>query len=212
MNEVKNFPKPRVQFLALKDEIFKMRQNGLDVLTTYDLLVKQGKISMSYSSFNNYINKHIILQQRDPLKPLLEEIIEMLKQGCFVKTIYEKFQDEGKISMSYNTFNNYLKRHIFPYEVLEQNKSKGEAKEKKNIKEKATDSIVENDSTAEEKIEDVAIQTEEQSKELAIIEPTEIVEIVEEKKTKKSDSTKKVIGAKDSSTFQTNEEPLDDLI
>ncbi len=53
------FPRVKVQFLALKDEISDLLSKGYTVLDIHNILVEQGKITMSYFSLNNYINLYI---------------------------------------------------------------------------------------------------------------------------------------------------------
>ena len=52
------FPKPRVQFLAIKNYTIKKLEKGYDNKSIYTELSKSKKIIMSYNTFNSYVNKY----------------------------------------------------------------------------------------------------------------------------------------------------------
>ncbi len=49
------FPKPKVQYLALRNEISEMIEKGYDIRSIHSLLTSENKISMTYNTLYKYV-------------------------------------------------------------------------------------------------------------------------------------------------------------
>lgn len=59
-------PQNRVFFLALMPDIAEALESGWSVKSIYETLFEEKKISFSYKTFREYVNKYILKEEKPP--------------------------------------------------------------------------------------------------------------------------------------------------
>ena len=110
----------KVQYRAVQALVEEKRAEGYSLMLIYEALSKDGQLTMSYSTFCDYVRGGGIRLHRNPTEPpqpntseLLSEILDSIEirndNGCNLKLVYQKLVECGLIGFSYSDFCDYFR-------------------------------------------------------------------------------------------------------
>jgi len=115
MEEFKNRPYyARMEYSTVQSEVEAMREHGYSVKTMYEILSKEGRLTMAYTTFCDYVRgggtrRH---GKKEAPKPdaseLLSEILDAIETrndfGCNLRLVYQTLVERGLTGFSYSDF------------------------------------------------------------------------------------------------------------
>jgi len=114
MEKTKKSP-ARIQYRAVQALVEQKRAEGYSLILIYEVLLENGYLTMSYSSFCDYVrgggarlHKKPDETPKEDASELLSEILDAIEMrtdsGCNLKLVYQKLVECGLIGFSYSDF------------------------------------------------------------------------------------------------------------
>ena len=105
----------RIQYRAVQALVEEKWAEGYSLMLIYEALSNDGQLTMSYSTFCDYVRGGGIRLQKKPSEPpqhnaseLLSEILDSIEirndYGCNLKLVYQKLLECGLTGYSYSDF------------------------------------------------------------------------------------------------------------
>lgn len=111
----------RMEFSTVQSEVEAMRQRGYSLKIVYEILSKDGRLTMAYATFCDYVRGggvRLHRKKNEARKPdaseMLSEILEAIETrndfGCNLKLVYQKLVERGLIGFGYADFCDYFRQ------------------------------------------------------------------------------------------------------